>query len=293
MAEDATSRRTAWHVLFARLVGERAPHSIEVRAEVPLGTEPPRADLLLLRRRAGPSADAAANVLRGLWPRIECVALLEFKSVSRPIRRGGLAKLVACCGLYYQSNFDDLRRPSALTLVLVVASKTPTLAEELASFSCSLRSLGGGYAAIDGLLFPSLLIVLDDVARAEHDELVGAFGNGHLGDAEARSWWQHHTGETMMTLKELQDFEEVERKYIEGLPLEKRLAGLAPEQVLASYGPEARLAGLPPEERLAGLAPEEAWLAMPPEVLREIPDEAFEKLPPAVRDVLRLRKAGR
>jgi hypothetical protein len=154
----------------------------------------------------------------------------------------------------------------------------------LGSFSCSLRDLGGGYSAIDGLLFPSLLVVLDDVASAEHDELVGAFGHGRLADAEARNWWQHHTGETMMTLKELQDFEEVERKYIEGLPLEKRLAGLAPEEVLAAFGPE---------QRLAGLRTEEAWLALPLEVLRDIPDEAFEKLSPALRDVLRRRKAER
>jgi hypothetical protein len=41
--------RTAWHVLLAALLRQRAPRRIEVRSEVPLSTEPLRADYLLLR----------------------------------------------------------------------------------------------------------------------------------------------------------------------------------------------------------------------------------------------------
>ena len=59
------------------------------------------------------------------------------------------------------------------------------------------------------------------------------------------------------------------------LPPEKRLAGLAPEDRLAGLAPEDRLAGLAPEDRLAGLAPEDRLAGLAPEELEQL----VEKVP--------------
>jgi hypothetical protein len=54
------STRTAWHVLFAALLVQRGPRRFEVRRELPLSTEPLRADYLLLQRaEAGPTGRRA------------------------------------------------------------------------------------------------------------------------------------------------------------------------------------------------------------------------------------------
>jgi hypothetical protein len=309
--------RTAWHVLLARLLAERAPRSFEVRSEVPLGKHPPRVDLLLVRRRQGAGADRGARVLRHLWERIERVAVLEYKSPAEPVRPGALMKLLGYAllhGAEHPASLGPSRR--GLLVGLMVASLTPTLVAELARLGLTLPADEGGYYEVQGLPWPLLLMVLDEVSEAERDELLGAFGHHRIESLEARVWWQQQTGETMAKLKEMPGYLELEQKFINGLSLEQRLAGLAPEQILSTFAPEQRLAGLAPEQRLAGLAPEqrlaglapeqrlaglapgqrlaglsaeEAVLALPDELLRGLSSEYVARLPRPVRDAVARR----
>lgn len=83
--------------------------------------------------------------------------------------------------------------------------------------------------------------------------------------------------------KELEGYEDWERKFLAMVPVEKRLEGVAPEE---------RLAGLGPEERLVGLGPGEWALALPLDALRALPASIVDGLPPAVRDAVRARLAG-
>ena len=87
------SKRTAYHVLFGRLLVERAPPDIEVHQEVSLGDEPQRMDYLLLRRKGSIRRDHLAQVLRGLWPLLSVDTIVEFKSAVRPPTRGDLIRL--------------------------------------------------------------------------------------------------------------------------------------------------------------------------------------------------------
>ena len=110
-----------------------------------------------------------------------------------------------------------------------------------------------------------LVVELDVVARAEHDDLVGIFGHAGMTSDEARRWWavQRGTrGVEGMRLEELEGFTEIERKYLESMT---------------------------PEQRLAGLAPEELILGLPDDVLRTLPDALVDGLPPAVRARIRAR----
>jgi hypothetical protein len=291
--------RTAWHVLLVRLLAERAPRSFEVRSEVPLGKHPPRVDLLLRRRKRGARADRKARVLRHLWERIEHVAVLEYKSPAEPVRPGALMKLLGYALLYgaeHPAALGSVRR--GLVVGLMVSSITPTLLVELARLGLALPDDQGGYYDVQGLPWPLLLMVLDEVSEVERDELLGAFGHRRIESLEARVWWQQQTGDAMAKLKEMPGYLELEQKFIDALSPEQRLAGLAPEQRLAGLAPEQRLAGLvpeqvlsafTPEQRLAGLSTEEALLAMPDEVLRALSASYVAQLSGPVRDAIARR----
>jgi hypothetical protein len=81
---------------------------------------------------------------------------------------------------------------------------------------------------------------------------------------EAFQWWQQWTAEdgTMQNVKEMEGYDEMVKKFVNGLTLEQRLAGL------------------PPEQRL---------LAMPDDALRALSDEYLRSLPAATQDAIRAR----
>jgi hypothetical protein len=140
-----------WHLAFVSLVAGRAPPNFEVLSEVRLTIEPQRADILLLRRVGAERKDDQALVLRALWARLGRVAIVEYKSpVESSFRSGDLVRLVTYGGLYETAHLDELPEPGDLTLVLVVASVTKALREDLARKGWALTPLGGGYARIDG-----------------------------------------------------------------------------------------------------------------------------------------------
>jgi hypothetical protein len=268
--QGKTEGRTAWHVLLARLLKQRAPSSFRVLSEVPLGNHPPRADLLLLRRE-GTSDDHDAAVLRDLWRRIKKFGLLEYKSPSETLRSGDLAKLFAYLMLYLADHPEEADRDRANVLLgLVLPSVTPFLEEELAFFGWHLGRRGGGYHEVQGTPVPLLVIELDEVSAAERDELLGVFGHGKVKSPATVAWWQEQTGEKMAELSQMEGYDEVVQRFIDSLTPEQRLAGLAPEQRLADLG-------------------DRAILAMPDHLLKMLPDEAFTNLPSDVRDAIRKR----
>ena len=117
-----------WHLAFVNLIQRRAPPNFEVQSEVRLTIEPQRADMLLLRRIGAERQDDQALVLRTLWPRLGLVTVLEYKSpVDSAFRPGDLLRLVGYGVLYDTAHLDALPKREDLTLVLVVASVTPTL----------------------------------------------------------------------------------------------------------------------------------------------------------------------
>ena len=142
-----------WHLAFVNLIQRRAPPNFEVQSEVRLTIEPQRADMLLLRRIGVERQDQQARVLRTLWPRLGLVTILEYKSpVDSAFRPGDLMRLVGYGVLYDTAHRDELPKREDLTLVLVVASVTPTLLEEIKRMGWTLTPLGGGYARIDGVM---------------------------------------------------------------------------------------------------------------------------------------------
>ncbi|WP_438025783.1 hypothetical protein [Sorangium sp. So ce233] len=302
-----------WHLAFANLVQERAPAGVEVTSEVRLTIEPQRADLLLIRRTGARRDDTSARVLRGVWPRLSKVTVVEFKSPTRSsFRRGDLIRLWGYGPLYQAAHIAEVPCQRDLTLLLVIPSLTPTLLEEIGAMGWQLSDLGGGYRRIDGAVYDLLVAVTDEVAKTERDEFLRIFSHEPVTDPEA-SWWLRHwmmEASVKQDIKDIPGFDEMFEKFLDSVPLEKflarytpeqRLAGLAPEQRLAGLAPEQRLAGLAPEQRLAGLAPEQRLagvpveqqiLLLPDDVLRVLPESYVRTLAPDIQEAIRRRVGG-
>jgi hypothetical protein len=198
-----------------------------------------------------------------------------------------LLRLVGYGVLYHTAHLDELPEREDLTLVLVVASVTPTLLEEIERMRSMLTPLEGGYACIDGLMYTTHVVVIDEVTDAERDEYLRLFSHKPALPGEATLWLRQWMKETKMKqpdMEEVPGFKELFAKSIakaiQEMPLEQRLEGLAPEQ---------RLEGLAPEQRLEGLAPEQVVLALPLEILRALPEEYLRSLPAEIQEQVRKR----
>ena len=284
-----------WHLAFANLIQRRAPPNFEVQSEVRLTIEPQRADMLLLRRVGVERSDDQALVLRALWSRLGLVTVLEYKSpVDSAFRPGDLLRLMGYGFLYDTAHLDALPKREDLTLVLVVASVTPTLLHELARMGWTLTPLGGGYGRIDGAVYTTFVVITDEVTEAERDEYLRLFSHRPAQQGEATRWLQQWMRDTKMKqpdIENLPGFEELFQKTIEKT-IAKTLDAMPPEQRLAGLAPEQRLAGLAPEQRLAGLDTAQVILALPVEVLRMLSEEHLRSLPPDVQETIRKRLHG-
>jgi hypothetical protein len=303
-----------WHLAFVNLIQLRAPPNFEVQSEVRLTIEPQRADMLLLRRIGAERRDDQALVLRRLWPWLGLVTVLEYKSpVDSAFRPGDLLRLVGYGVLYDTAHLDLLPQCDDLTLVLVVASVTPTLRDEIERMRWTLTPLGGGYGRIDGAVYTTFVVITDEVTEAERDAYLRLFSHRLAERGEATRWlsqWMKETTMKQPDVKDLPSFYEVFKKTLDAMPIEERLAGLSPEEVLGEFAPEQRVAGLAPEQRVAGLAPEQRVaglapeqvlgafapeqqiLALPLAALRALSQEYLRSLPAEAQEQIQKRLRG-
>ncbi len=270
-------------------------------------------DVFELRVEVGRDPDDCGSVLRGLWPLLVWVCLLEFKSISRPFRRGDLARLLAYGYVWFYSKqgrdavttaegTPRRAKPSDLTLALAVPQLTPTLLHEVTALNLTLERAESGYHRLRGGSFAMVVIELARVASTEHDELMGWFaGTTRSPSLDLTQWIGQNTSvmstpdkaspdqigfdDWMERLRPLLKLEEI----LARLPPEQRLAGLDPEEVLGHYKPEEVLGHYKPEERLAGLDPQDVMLALPDEALRALPESYLATLPEAAQQRIRAR----
>jgi hypothetical protein len=302
------AKRVIWHFGFERNLRRRGPRSFEIRAEVQLSSEPSRLDYLLLRKlaAAGAGQDDDAETLRGLWPRLPRVSVVEYKSPGRPYRPGNLDRLWGYVHTYFadqralprgradgtavapgMEGAPEVWTREDLCAVLVVPGRTLGLDEDAASMGLAWEDLGGGYGRLRGGLFVLYVVEIDVVGPAEEDDLLHSLGNGKPVTPEARWFWAELVGteEARMSMQDMEGYDEMVQRFLGTLSPEQRLAGLPPEQRLAGLPPEQRLAGLPPEQRLAGLPPEQRLAGLPPEqrLAGLPPEQRLAGLPPEQR----------
>ncbi len=314
------TKRVVWHVGFERNLRRRGSRAFEIHAEVPLSSEPPRIDYLLIRKIAV-ELDEPAETLRRLWPMLPRVSIVEYKSPGRGYRAGNLDRLWSYVHTYYADQRDlprtradgtalvrgmpgaaDVWEREDLCAVLVVPNRSESLIADVNAQGLTWVDLGDGYWRVTGGGCVLYVVDIEKVGPAEHDDLLCLLGDGRERwiTEEVREFWAELVGskEAGTSMKNTEGYDDLMRKLLAGLSPEQRLAGLSPEQILASFAPEQRLAGLPPEQRLAGLAPEQRLagldrdhqaLALPDEVLRALPESYLASLAPEIQAEIRRR----
>jgi hypothetical protein len=244
-----STARTPWHVYFAVFMKQIAPPGIEVTFEVTLTTEPQRGDLLLLHREDSPRRDGDARAFLGLWPLLRTDTLVEFKSLAWPLKKGDLARLQGYGAQYFCAQVDRPLALRDLSLVLILPTRTPTLADELARMDWTATALGNGYDRIDGAGYALYVAIMAEVTEAEKDGLLGLFSGRKWTLEQIKWWWQHRTGSMEGTnMQDMPGTDEIIQEMLNSLPIEQRLAGLAPEQQVLALS-DAVLRGLSPEYR--------------------------------------------
>ncbi|HEX3474654.1 MAG TPA: hypothetical protein VHT91_06405 [Kofleriaceae bacterium] len=285
-----------------------------------LSEESLRLDYLLLRRLTpdGEPVDNSAQTLRHLWPLLPRVSVVEYKSPGYPYRSGQLDRLWGYVHIYFANQRalprhradgmpltpaeggPDVREREDLCAVLIVPARLPSLDADVKAMGLRWEDLGGGYLKVHGGLFTLYVVEINIVGPAEGDDLLLSFGRGPGRSLEARRfWWELLASEgAAMDIQDMEGYEELMAKLLDGLPAEQRLAGLPAEQVLSHYAPEQRLAGLPPEQVLSLYAPEERLadldrdhqaLALPIEILQLLPEAYLRSLSPEAESEIRRR----
>jgi len=192
-------KRDAWHFLFTNLLYNVAPSGFEVLVEVLLSLEPSKADIVILRR--GKKARRQGHLLQRLWPLLGQYTVLEYKSpVRSSFRRGDLIRLISYGTQYHSRHAKNLFNPDELTLVLVVASLTPTLFGEIERMGWTLEPMEGGYARIKGVMYPCYVVVINEVCQEERDDYLRAFSHHPVEDPEVLSFMSSWMKEKNMQL---------------------------------------------------------------------------------------------
>jgi hypothetical protein len=270
--------RSLRHQLLARLLEiVLTPMDIAVESEVPVMSEPPRADVLLLRRRGKAWTAAQRDLLPdGVRDRNAQHHLLECK-FSESLNAAAVQQALSYDYFYRQTH--QLKTGELQTYV--VSARTPRPAW-LQQFGYSAEQTGV-YVSTQPLAAKVVVLVLNELSDAPHNEFLRLFASRQqvrkrsidevlqhpMGMWPERFWAIVFGLQRFYQLEDAtmkQEFTaddvikigaELRRQAIASATPEERLAGLAPEDRLAGLAPEDRLAGLAPEDRLAGLAPEE------------------------------------
>jgi hypothetical protein len=259
--------RTAWHVLFVASISEHGAPGFDVLPEQLLSAEPLRADVVVVRRMAGARTDGPAGTLKGFWPQVRHTAVVEFKSPTRPVRPGEVAKLFGYGGQYHALHFEEVGSSENLLLVLVVASITNGLVLQLEKLRLTVESVAPGYLCAQGRPYTLLVVDLSAVVDADEDELMAIFVRNRMLSRFATRFMEQHrmTPNAPKSLAELEEYHEVVQRW---------------------------LSSLTPAERLEGLSDSDVVLALPDSVLQGMTDEYLRALPPEAQEAIR-RRIGR
>jgi len=274
-----TNSKTRWHRLLGKLLEcLLTTVDIQVQVEPELMSQPPKGDIILLRRQH-PDWTAAQKALLadGIRDTTAAYILLEFKyteSVNRDVLQQTLG---------YEYFYRQAQQLNAEELAcFLLSAKTPQAAT-LERYGYELTDKSGVYCSKQPILSHITLISLNDLADTPHNAWLRMFASKqkekekaarHIRriDLEPYSlelyWFLEGflklifrllTGDNFMKIEVTpEDVIEI-GQMLEGTPLERSMIRAKMRELMT---PEERLEGLTPEERLKGLEPEaiEAYL---------------------------------
>jgi hypothetical protein len=200
-----------------------------------------------------------------LWPLLPKTSILEFKSASKGYRARGLHRLLGY-GHQYFSEHPELPAHADLALVLLVARRYEALDDDLRALSLREEKLAEGYARLHGAPFPLLLVDLRALASHERDDVVALFADGVPLSPAVDAWWYAHYGrkDNDMDPQQLEDFDDMRRRFLASVPLEERLAGATPRRSSPDSSPKTSSPTSSPRSASLASSPRSASPASPP-----------------------------
>lgn len=277
---------TRWHQLLGKVLELLlTEQGIIVQTEVQVMSEPPKADILLLRREHKAWSKAQQALLPdGVRASKARHILLEFK-YTQSLTLDVLLQAVSYSYLYRIAQ----RLQPADVQIFVLCAKTPQ-PKRLAELGYVQTAEAGVYSSNNTYVRDIPLLILNKLRDEPHNAFVKCFASRKSAKGAAfktltqgdftrlpgllwifliglRRLWTVPEGaelmnETLTPERVLEMGEQWHKLLLEQMSVEERLAGLRPKEVLAQYTPEEVLAQYTPEEVLAELPLEriEAWI---------------------------------
>ena len=288
MNDNVKQPKTKWHMLFGKLLEELlVPVGIDVYTEFPLMSNPPEADILLLKKnRKGWSQDQLKLLPDGIRDRPADHILIEFK-YTESINEKAIKQTLGYDIFYKRSH----KLPDNKVATFLVSAQKPGN-KILNKFEYRFCEKPGLYKSNNYLLERIPLLSLNELENTPHNVFFKCFASRKKEKKNAFDVIRSHGLETYqasfqwfiaglwenwfniggskmeegLTPERVIEIGKMWGKaYLSSLPPEERLAGLKPEDRLAGLRPEDRLAGLRPEDRLSGLRPEDRLAGLRPE----------------------------
>jgi hypothetical protein len=281
---DSTEKKpkTSWHRLLARLLEiVLTPVDIEVQPNVEVMTDPPEADILLLRRNTlNWTAEQRARLPDGIRDSEASHILIEFK-YTQSFNEEALNQALGYDFFYKKAK----KLPPFEVQTVLLSARKPHL-NTLTSLGYQLTEYSGVYRSQTPIFRNVLLLSLNELSNEPNNLWIKCFASRQtvkkqtleklsaLGLVSIASeltwfiaglmevWFGTARGEKKMSIditpedvtelgKQLGEF------WLAGLTVDDLLARFGPEEVLPHFKPADRLAGLEPKEVLSHFKPEE------------------------------------
>jgi hypothetical protein len=293
MVKQKTKPFTPWHRLLGKLFELLlTPLGVTVSVEFKLMSDPPRGDILLLRRQQPRwTIEQLAYLPDGIRHSQASDILVEFK-YSESLTAQTIAKVLSYDTLYR----DTQEVPSHQVESFILCSKTPRSAL-LKDYGYRPTEWPGVYQSDNILLKNVKLLLLNDLSNEPHNAFVKCFASRSevvqtafkildLGHWTNKLWgfllglkdFLTEKGAVMTKRKEItpEYIMEIGDKMFEGM-----LASMPAEEVLARYKPadkmfEAMLARMPTKEVLSHYKPEEVLSQYKPELERRAEQTKYQ-----------------
>ncbi|MFM7199873.1 MAG: hypothetical protein ACKO6N_03710 [Myxococcota bacterium] len=277
--------RTIWHPIFYTIIRKTHPRGYRVQYEVPLGTLPPCADLLIIRKVS--NKVGRIQRLPSLYGRLGEHTILEYKGATSGCEASDVGVLLGYGSLYASQRKLEV---SSVRLMLLASRLEARVKQALEDRKSGLREVEAGVweGRLAGHTF--YFFELEEVGRSRVENEVLRMATREMLDEEftlkgltketAALYYEighalkgpvHYREEDMEGQKRLEkSYGRGLEKVLSKFPVKVRLAGLSPEDRVAGLSPLDRLAGLSPLDRLAGLSPVDRLAGLSAEEIRSL-----------------------
>ena len=292
--EDSTApQKTFWHRLLARLLELiLSPLDIEVQPDVGVMTEPPEADILLLRRKTGRWTKAQrAHLPDGIRDSDASHILIEFK-YTESFNEAALGQATG-----YDVFFKRSKKLAASRVQTVLLSAKKPEAKTLKDLGYEATEYPGVYRAQFPIIRHVLLLSLNELSNEPHNLWIKCFASrkkvkkeafkkldelGFVSIANELQWFIRglmqlsfdRKGEEDMSIEITPEVvtelgKEFGSLWLAKLTVDEVLTRFEAKEFLPHVKPVDRLAGLSLSDRLAGISLSERFVGVEPEEIED------------------------